>query len=74
MIIVNMHEAKSTLSQLVKAAVEDGEVVRIARNGQALVELKALPEHRDPLRLNPRLAATLLADPSLPEAPKGWEA
>ena len=35
---VNMHEAKSTLSQLVKRA-EAGEDVLIARNGKAVVRL-----------------------------------
>jgi prevent-host-death family protein len=74
MIIVNMHEAKSTLSKLVKAVVEDGEVVRIARDGKPVVELKAVQEAKDPLRQNPRLAATLLADPTSPEDPEGWPA
>jgi len=73
MIIVNMHEAKSTLSKLVKAVVEEGEVVRIARDGKPIVELRALPEVKDPLKPDPRLAAVILEDPSLPTAPEGWE-
>ncbi len=72
MIVVNMHEAKSTLSKLVKAVLEDGEVVRIARNGQAVVELTPVKEVRDPLRLNPALAPIFLEDPSLPTEPEGW--
>jgi prevent-host-death family protein len=39
---VNMHEAKSTLSQLVKRA-EAGEDVIIARNGKPVVRLTRIP-------------------------------
>ena len=73
MIIVNMHEAKSTLSKLVKAVVEEGEVVRIARDGKPVVELRALTEVKDPLVQDPRLKAITFEDPSLPTDPEGWE-
>jgi prevent-host-death family protein len=72
MIIVNMHEAKSTLSKLVKAVVEEGEVVRIARDGKPVAELRAIAEVKDPLVQNPRLKAILLEDPSRPTEPEGW--
>jgi|TARA_B100000315_G_C14303088_1_gene462764 prevent-host-death family protein len=39
MLKVNMHEAKSRLSELVRLA-EQGETVIVARNGQPVVELK----------------------------------
>jgi prevent-host-death family protein len=38
MIVVNMHEAKSRLSELVRL-VEDGERVVLARNGTPVAEL-----------------------------------
>lgn len=72
MIIVNMHEAKTTLSKLVKAVVEEGEVVRIARDGKPVAELRALPEVKDPLVQDPKLKAICLEDPSLPTDPDGW--
>jgi prevent-host-death family protein len=47
---VNMHDAKTKLSELV-AAAENGEEVVIARNGTPAVRLVAVtPEHR-PVRL-----------------------
>ncbi|HEX5037570.1 MAG TPA: type II toxin-antitoxin system Phd/YefM family antitoxin [bacterium] len=73
MIIVNMHEAKSTLSKLVKAVVEDGEVVRIARDGKPVVELRAISGGKDPLIQNPRLKGITYEDPSLPTEPEGWD-
>ncbi len=42
-----MHEAKSTLSQLVKRA-EAGEDVLIARNGKAVVRLTRIPAKTKP--------------------------
>ncbi len=72
MIVVNMHEAKSTLSKLVKAVVEEGEIVRIARDGKPVVELRAVEDVKDPLVQDPRLKATALEDPSLPTEPEGW--
>jgi prevent-host-death family protein len=74
MITVNMHEAKTTLSKLVKKVVEDGEVVRIARDGKPVAELRGLPEIKDPLVQDPSLKVIFLEDPSLPTEPDGWEA
>lgn len=73
MILVNMHEAKSTLSKLVKAVVEEGEIVRIARDGKPVVELRAIASVKNPLIPNPRLKGIALEDPSLPTEPEGWE-
>jgi antitoxin (DNA-binding transcriptional repressor) of toxin-antitoxin stability system len=39
MLKVNMHEAKSRLSELVRRA-EEGETVIVARDGKSIVELK----------------------------------
>jgi prevent-host-death family protein len=43
--LVNMHEAKSTLSRLVERALAGEEIV-IARNGKPLVRLTPVPEKR----------------------------
>jgi prevent-host-death family protein len=45
--IVNMHQAKTTLSRLVEKALA-GEEVLIARNGQPLVKLVPVQKHRLP--------------------------
>jgi prevent-host-death family protein len=45
--VVNMHEAKSSLSRLVERALA-GEDVVIARNGEPLVRLVPIPKKREP--------------------------
>lgn len=47
---VNMHEAKTTLSELVSAA-ERGEEVIIARNGTPAARLVAITAQHAPVRL-----------------------
>ena len=42
MITVNMHEAKSRLSELVKAVEDDAETVVICRQGEPVAELRAV--------------------------------
>ena len=78
MITVNMHEAKSRLSQLVKA-VEDGEVVILQRNGQPVDEIhRYTPPPSDPIRRNlipdHRLRAILAPgyDPAEPLSDDEW--
>lgn len=46
-VLVNMHEAKSSLSRLVERALAGEEIV-IARNGQPLVKLVPLPKNATP--------------------------
>lgn len=43
--VVNMHQAKSSLSRLVERALRGEEIV-IARNGQPLVKLVPIPKER----------------------------
>jgi prevent-host-death family protein len=43
--IVNMHQAKSSLSRLVERALRGEEIV-IARNGEPLVKLVPIPKER----------------------------
>ena len=45
--IVNMHQAKSSLSRLVEKALAGDEIV-IARNGKPLVRLVPVPEKPEP--------------------------
>jgi prevent-host-death family protein len=45
--IVNMHQAKSSLSRLVERALAGEEIV-IARNGEALVKLVPVPKEPPP--------------------------
>ena len=47
---VNVHEAKTHLSRLIREALEGEEVV-IARGNRPLVRLEVLPEVRKPRRL-----------------------
>jgi len=43
--VVNMHQAKTSLSRLVERAL-DGEEIIIARNGEPLVKLVPVPKER----------------------------
>ena len=74
MITVNMHEAKSRLSELVKAVEERGEVVLLCRNGKAVVELKAVPPLlADRLASRPDLKPRFINyDPTEPLSEEEW--
>jgi antitoxin (DNA-binding transcriptional repressor) of toxin-antitoxin stability system len=52
MIRVNMHEAKTRLSELVKA-VEGGEVVVLCRDGEEVAEVRRRVRHRRVRNLTP---------------------
>lgn len=56
MITVNMHEAKTRLSQLVKEVEERGETVVLQRNGKPVAEIRACSASNgeSPDRLTPR--------------------
>ena len=54
MITVNMHEAKTRLSELVKAVEERNETVVLCRDGRAVAEIR---------RLKKRAARSLTPDP-----------
>ncbi len=58
MITVNMHEAKSRLSQLVKAVEDSGELVVLCRDGKEVAELR-------PRARRNRVVRTLTPDPAL---------
>ena len=73
--IVNMHEAKSTLSRLVERALA-GEDVVIARNGTPLVRLVPVPKKADP-RVPGRMKGQIWIAPDFDEMSeeelKDWE-
>jgi prevent-host-death family protein len=76
MITVNMHEAKSRLSQLVAAAERGGEVI-LCSKGQprvCLVPTEAKPIRRDLILPDPALRVTLAPgyDPAEPLAEDEW--
>lgn len=62
MITVNVHEAKTKLSDLLRRA-EHGEVVIICRGGEPVVELRPMKRPRDPCEPDPRLAKVIVHDP-----------
>ncbi|MBN9691002.1 MAG: type II toxin-antitoxin system Phd/YefM family antitoxin [Verrucomicrobia bacterium] len=66
MITVNMHEAKSRLSELVKAVEDDNETVILQRHGTPVAELRryqpTLPKKFDRLKPHPQLKVTLATD------------
>ena len=66
MITVNMHEAKTRLSELVKAVEEGNEVVVLCRNGREVAEIRR--------RKRGRRVRNLKVDPNLRvEFAKGYK-
>jgi antitoxin (DNA-binding transcriptional repressor) of toxin-antitoxin stability system len=78
MIYVNMHAAKTRLSELVRAVEEDGETVILCRAGRMVAEIRPYKiSGRRPKRNmdpDPRLAVTLAPgyDPAEPLTPEEW--
>lgn len=62
MITVNMHEAKTRLSELVKAVEEKRETILLCRGGNPVAQISALKkptQRRDQLKPDPRLKVRL---------------
>lgn len=78
MITANMHEAKSRLSQLVKAVEERGETVILCRNGKEIAEIirRRTPRAKAVRRLvpDPALRVTFAPgyDPTEPASEDEW--
>jgi antitoxin (DNA-binding transcriptional repressor) of toxin-antitoxin stability system len=53
MITVNMHEAKTRLSELVKAVEEQNETVVLCRDGRAVAEIRRRVKRRQARNLTP---------------------
>jgi prevent-host-death family protein len=74
-----MHEAKSRLSELVRAVEINGERVVICRNGEEVAELRPCAKRRRAIRdltPIPRFAVTFAAgyDPAEPLSERDWSA
>jgi antitoxin (DNA-binding transcriptional repressor) of toxin-antitoxin stability system len=79
MISVNMHEAKTRLSELVRAVEERGETVVLCRDGTEVAEIRRRARCRRPVRdLNPdpRLRVEFAPgyDPTEPLSEGEWPA
>ncbi|GAB4444151.1 MAG: hypothetical protein OHK0011_26330 [Turneriella sp.] len=73
MLLLNIHDAKSTLSAVIAKIEENNETVRICRNGKPVAELVKIPPLPSPLRHSPRLGRMRLDfDPVAPLAPDEW--
>ena len=79
MISVNMHEAKSRLSELVKSVETTGTTVILCRNGTEVAEIRAVkrkPLDRTRIPPDPALRVKLAAgyDPAEPLTDDEWPA
>ena len=78
MITINMHEAKTQLSKLVRSVEEDGEVVVLQRNGKPVAEIHQCgPNTAKPIRRlepNPELRVGFAPgyDPTEPTTEEDW--
>jgi antitoxin (DNA-binding transcriptional repressor) of toxin-antitoxin stability system len=78
MIRVNMHDAKSRLSELVKAVEDGNETVLLCRNGHPVAEIRATrrPAKVNRLQGSPELKVKLAPefDPIEPATEQDWPA
>ena len=77
MITANMHEAKSRLSELVRAVEEEGETVILQRNGKPVAEIRAIqlkPVDRRRIKPDPALRVKMAPgyDPAEPASDDEW--
>jgi antitoxin (DNA-binding transcriptional repressor) of toxin-antitoxin stability system len=76
MVRVNMHEAKSRLSELVRAVEERNETVVLCRDGVEVAEIRRRPQRRRSRDLtpDPRFRVELAPgyDPAEPLADDEW--
>jgi prevent-host-death family protein len=70
--VVGMHEAKTTLSQLVRKAIAGEEVV-IANNGEPVARIVGYSVETTP-RAPGRLAGRIVIAPDFDDLPSGFEA
>lgn len=55
MIIINTHEAKTKLSQLLAMIEQQKEIIRICRNGKPIADLSPILEIVDPFKQHDKL-------------------
>ena len=72
--MVNTHEAKTRLSELLRLVEERRERIRVCRNGKPVAEIGPIATaNRDPLVANPRLSGIVFhEDPVAPLADDDW--
>ena len=69
---VNVHEAKTRLSELLAGVEAKGEWVCICRNGKPVAELRPI-KAKDPFQVHPKLGKVrFLEDPARPINPADW--
>ena len=74
MLVVNTHEAKTRLSELLRLVEQRSERIRVCRNGKPVAEISPIATAaRDPLVPNPRLSGVVFhEDPVAPIAEDDW--
>ncbi len=74
MLVVNTHEAKTRLSELLRLVEERSERIRVCRNGKPVAEIGPIAgAERDPLVPNPRLSGVVFhEDPVAPLDDDDW--
>ena len=73
MIMINTHEAKTKLSQLITEVENRKEIVRICRNGKPVADLVPVSNLIDPFQQHPELiGVNILYDPTAPLTSDEW--
>lgn len=73
MLKVNVHEAKTRLSELLAAVESKGEWVCICRSGKPVAELRPIKRSKDPFKPHPKLGKVkFFEDPMKPINPEDW--
>ena len=74
MLVVNTHEAKTRLSELLRLVEERSERIRVCRNGRPVAEIGPISATTgDPLQPDPLLAEVVFhEDPVAPLAEEDW--
>ena len=74
MLVVNTHEAKTRLSELLRLVEERSERIRVCRNGKPVAEIGPITATEgDPLQPDPLLAGVVFhEDPVTPLAEEDW--
>ncbi len=73
MITVNIHEAKTKLSALLRLVEEKGDFIRICRNGRPVADIRPIDIVNKPLEQNPELMGVMFNEnPVLPLKNEDW--
>ena len=73
MINVNIHQAKTHLSQLLSAIEKNHQPIRICRNGKPVADIVPIVETRDPLKQCLKLKCIQIKyDPTAPLSEDEW--